>query len=76
MVLQQAYQKMQLVLAEEWAARADNVPYKSPYEALIMASIVEKETGVVSERAIIAGVFVRRLQKRMQDCLQLLKLST
>ncbi len=65
-VLQQAYQKMEAVLEEEWQNRADNLPYASAYEALIMASIIEKETGVAYERAEIAGVFVRRLQKGMR----------
>ena len=65
-ILQRASEKMDSVLEEEWQARAENLPYDSPYEALIMASIVEKETGVEAERADIAGVFVRRLQKRMR----------
>lgn len=64
-LLRQAYQRMQQVLAREWAQRKKDLPYQSPYEALIMASIVEKETGVAWERAEIAGVFVRRLQKSM-----------
>ncbi len=61
-----AYQRMQQVLAAEWQQRQDNLPYESPYQALIMASVIEKETGVVSEREQIAGVFVRRLQKNMR----------
>ena len=65
-VLQRAYNALQDVLAQEWAARADELPYETPYEALIMASIIERETGVPSERPEIAGVFVRRLQKRMR----------
>lgn len=64
-VLQRAYQQMEKVLQDEWGLRAEGLPYKTPYEALIMASIVEKETGVARERAEIAGVFVRRLQKGM-----------
>ncbi|HSB96254.1 MAG TPA: endolytic transglycosylase MltG [Spongiibacteraceae bacterium] len=64
-ILRQAYRRMQNVLQEEWQARAPNLPYKNAYEALIMASIVERETGVGSERPEIAGVFVRRLQKDM-----------
>lgn len=65
-LLKRAYERQQKILAEEWAGRAKDLPYETPYEALIMASIVEKETGVESERADIAGVFVRRLQKKMR----------
>lgn len=56
---------MQEVLQEEWQHRDLDLPYKVPYDALIMASIVEKETGAKSERATIAGVFIRRLTKGM-----------
>ncbi len=65
-ILRALYQRQQRILAEEWEARAPGLPYASPYEALIMASIIEKETGVAHERAEIAGVFVRRLQKGMR----------
>ncbi len=65
-LLRRAYQKMQVQLESLWQNRASNLPYESPYEALIMASIIEKETGAVGERAAIAGVFVRRLQKGMR----------
>ncbi len=65
-ILARAYQRMQAVLAEEWPARAADLPYETPYEALIMASIVERETGLAEERDQIAGVFVRRLQRRMR----------
>lgn len=64
--LKSLYERQQKILAEEWEGRAQGLPYQSPYEALIMASIVEKETGVASERSQIAGVFVRRLQKGMR----------
>ena len=60
--LQQAYARLEEVLAQEWNARAPETPYRDPYQALIMASLVEKETGVPQERAQIAGVFVRRMQ--------------
>lgn len=65
-VVLQAYERMQQVLSDEWAARAEGLPYATAYDALIMASIVEKETGVAHERAEIAGVFVRRLNKGMR----------
>lgn len=65
-LLKQSYERLQQTLAQEWENRAEDLPFKSAYEALILASIIEKETGVASERAEIAGVFVRRLQKRMK----------
>jgi UPF0755 protein len=61
-VLRRAYRAMQRHLAEEWSQRTTDIPYKSPYEALIMASIVEKETGRADEREQIAGVLVNRLR--------------
>ena len=63
--LKRAYQRMQQVLAEEWAKRDQDLPLESPDEALILASIVERETGLPEERARIAGVFIRRLQNDM-----------
>ncbi|TDV70499.1 endolytic transglycosylase MltG [Pseudomonas sp. LP_7_YM] len=64
-LLKQAYTRLDEVLQEEWEKRAADVPYVDPYQALIMASLVEKETGVPQERGQIAGVFVRRLQQGM-----------
>lgn len=53
------------VLAQLWADRAEGLPYRTPEEALVMASVVEKETGVVDERGMVAGVFVNRLRLGM-----------
>ena len=64
--LKRAYDAMTQTLAREWEGRAVGLPLKTPYEALILASIVEKETGLASERQAIAGVFVRRLNKGMR----------
>jgi UPF0755 protein len=64
--LQRAYRAMNDYLEGEWGSRDPNIPLNTPYEALIMASIVEKETGRASERKTIAGVFLRRLQKTMR----------
>jgi len=61
-ILRRAYQAMQRHLAQEWEAREPSVPYKTPYEALIMASVVEKETGRSDEREMIAGALVNRLR--------------
>jgi UPF0755 protein len=65
-VLRRAYRAMQRHLNEEWDGRTANVPYRSPYEALIMASIIEKETGKASERELIGGVLVNRLRIGMR----------
>ncbi|WP_432744716.1 endolytic transglycosylase MltG [Methylobacter sp. G7] len=64
-VLKRAYDKMQQVLQQEWLNKEENLPFKTPYEALTLASIVEKETGVAAERPLIAGVFIRRLERNM-----------
>src|SRR5690606_34687462 len=66
MLLKQAYAHMQSILNSEWQQRASDLPYHSAYDALIVASLIEKETASPSERAQIAGVIVRRLQKNMR----------
>lgn len=65
-ILANAYDKMQKLLQQEWEKRDNNLPFKDPYEALILASIVEKETGRPDERRLIAGVFVNRLRHGMR----------
>lgn len=65
-ILRRAHHNMQEVLDHEWQNKSDELPLSSAYEALILASIVEKETALEEERATIAGVFVRRLQKGMR----------
>ncbi len=65
-ILGRAAQAMDRVLAEEWRDRAPGLPLASPEQALILASIIEKETGQASERPTIAGVFIRRLQLGMR----------
>lgn len=65
-ILKRLYQQQQKILQKAWDKRDANLPYQTPYEALIMASIVEKETGNKEERPQIAGVFIRRLQQGMR----------
>lgn len=65
-ILRQAYELLQHALAEEWEGRDENLPLDEPYDALILASIIEKETALASERARISGVFVRRMQRKMR----------
>jgi UPF0755 protein len=65
-VLQRAHQAMVDQLAVIWEQRELGLPLDSPYEALILASIIEKETGLSEERRQIAGVFTRRLQQKMR----------
>lgn len=65
-VLLRAHDAMKRNLTKAWESREKNLPYKTPYDALIMASIIEKETGRGDERQQIAGVFVRRLRKGMK----------
>ena len=64
-VYRQAHALLLKRLNEGWVKRDTSVPYKTPYDALIMASLVEKETGQKSERDMIAGVFVNRLKQGM-----------
>jgi UPF0755 protein len=65
-ILRRAHQLMQKHLAEQWQQRASSLPLATPYEALIMASIIEKETGRAVERATIAAVFLNRLRLGMK----------
>jgi len=65
-LLTRAYKRMQDILEEEWQQREENLPFKTSYEALILASIVEKESAVATERPLIAGLFVNRLRTRMR----------
>ncbi|MCY4154358.1 MAG: endolytic transglycosylase MltG [Gammaproteobacteria bacterium] len=64
--LRRALKRMETVLNEEWETRAPGLPYRSSYQALIMASLIEKETAVPEERELVAGVFVRRLEQNMK----------
>jgi UPF0755 protein len=64
-ILRRAYRLMQSHLDAQWAARASGLPLASPYDALILASIVEKETGREDDRPLVAAVFVNRLRKGM-----------
>jgi UPF0755 protein len=64
-IFKRAYQTMQKHLQQAWIARAPDLPLQTPYQALILASIVEKETGAPIDRSMIAGVFVNRLRKGM-----------
>ncbi|MFQ3334468.1 MAG: UPF0755 protein [Woeseiaceae bacterium] len=66
MVLQDAHNSLLKALNEEWNNRADNLPLYSPYEGLILASIIEKETAVADERTRIASVFIKRLKLNMR----------
>lgn len=65
-LMERAHSAMQQQLETLWKARAPNLPFKTPYEALILASIVEKETAVPDERARIAAVFINRLRANMR----------
>jgi UPF0755 protein len=65
-VLAHAYRRMEKQLAAAWTGRVPDLPFGDPYEALILASIVEKETGQASDREQIAGVFINRLKRGMK----------
>lgn len=65
-VLNEAFQKQNRVMAEEWPLRDPNLPFSNYYEALTVASLIEKETGLASEREKISGVIVRRLRAGMR----------
>ena len=65
-ILRRAHQLMQKHLAAQWERRAPDLPLSNPYEALILASIVEKETGKAVERSLISGVFLNRLRIGMR----------
>ena len=65
-LLKKSYQTMQKKLADAWWKREADLPYASPYQALIMASIIEKETGRADERPLIGSVFVNRLRMPMR----------
>lgn len=65
-VLKLAHKQLLEVLEEEWQHRAENLPFKTAYEGLVLASIIEKETGLASERGRISAVFVNRLRRAMR----------
>ena len=65
-LLNRAYEAMTTILQEEWQQREPDLPLKSAYEALILASIVEKESAIAEERPLIAGLFINRLRKKMR----------
>lgn len=65
-ILKEAYQRMQTVLRRQWVKREEGLPYKNAYQALIVASLIEKETAMPQERKLVSGVILRRLKKRMR----------
>jgi len=65
-ILRQSHRRMERMLKEAWQQRADDLPFDTPYAALIMASLIERETGAPEERRKIAGVFKRRMERGMR----------
>src|SRR3546814_11048977 len=65
-LLRRMRHSMEEAVARLWAGRADGLPFDTPEEAVTLASIVERETGVDAERALVAGVFVNRLQRGLR----------
>lgn len=65
-ILKRLYNDQKRILEQAWQERDANLPYQTPYEALIMASIIEKETGIASERNLVSSVFVNRLRQGMR----------
>lgn len=61
-----AHERLAAYLAAQWPERADGLPYEQPYDALIVASLIEKETAVPEERAMVAGVILNRLKRGMR----------
>ena len=66
MILKRLYEDQKRILDQAWQERDANLPYATPYEALIMASIIEKETGIASERHLVSSVFANRLRQGMR----------
>jgi len=65
-ILRRSAERMQTILGQQWARRVDGLPMRNPYEALVLASIVEKETGLESDRPLVAAVLMNRLRRGMR----------